>query len=396
MADKIKLTKRSVDPVKPPTDEDFILISDKEIPGFALRVTRAGVKSYILQYRIHGRQRKYTIGRHGDITADKARAVALALRGKITDGIDPQADRKKERGIPTLSKFADEYLDYARGKKKTWEKDRTLLRLRILPRLGDYRLDTIEKRQIEKLHHDIRHELTPATANRHLSLIKRLFNLAIDWGHIDASPARGVKGFKENNQRTAWLTAEEIGRLFAVCAAYPDPYVGALFPFLLMTGARRSEALQARLQNFDLERAMWLIPDAKSGRGRHVPLSPQAVALISNLPRQPDNPYVFCGHVKGQRLVNVAKPWERIKAAAKLPDDFRPHDLRHTFASWGVSTGIDLYQIQTLLGHSTMQMTQRYAHLDEGGIKASVNHISNQMDAAIQETQNSKESEHGV
>ena len=243
---------------------------------------------------------------------------------------------------------------------------------------------------------DIRHELTPATANRHLSLIKRLFNLAIDWGHIDASPARGVKGFKENNQRTAWLTAEEIGRLFAVCAAYPDPYVGALFPFLLMTGARRSEALQARLQNFDLERAMWLIPDAKSGRGRHVPLSPQAVALISNLPRQPDNPYVFCGHVKGQRLVNVAKPWERIKAAAKLPDDFRPHDLRHTFASWGVSTGIDLYQIQTLLGHSTMQMTQRYAHLDEGGIKASVNHISNQMDAAIQETQNSKESEHGV
>jgi integrase len=395
MPNKIKLTKRSVDPVKPPLDENFILIWDKEIPGFALRVTRAGVKSYILQYRIHGRQRKYTIGRHGDITADKARAEALALRGKITDGIDPQADKKKERGIPTLAKFADEYLDYARGKKKTWAKDRTLLRLRILPRMGDYRLDTIEKRQIEKLHHDIRNELTPATANRHLSLIKRMFNLALDWGHIDANPARGVKGFKENNQRTAWLTAEEIGRMFVACAAYPDPYVGALFPFLLMTGARRSEALQARWQNIDRERAMWLIPDAKSGRGRYVPLSPQAVALLDNLPKQPDNPYVFCGHLRGQRLVNVAKPWVRIKKAAKLPHDFRPHDLRHTFASWGVSTGIDLYQIQTLLGHSTMQMTQRYAHLDEGGIKASINHISDRMGEALQATKHDTETVSG-
>ena len=391
MPDKFKLTKRSVDPVKPPTDEDFILIWDKEIPGFGLRVTRAGIKSYILQYRIHGRQRKYTIGRHGDLTPDQAREEAFTLRAKITKGIDPQADKKKERGIPTLTKFSEEYLEYAQGKKKTWQKDKTLLRLRILPRLGDYRLDTIEKRQVEKLHHDIRNELTPATANRHLSLIKRMFNLAIDWGHIDINPARGVKGFKENNQRTAWLDANQISRLFVVCEDYPDPYIGALFPFLLMTGARRSEALQALWQNIDLERAMWLIPDAKSGRGRHVPLSPQVVTLLSNLPKRPNNPYVFCGHVKGQQLVNVAKPWERIKVAANLPEDFRPHDLRHTFASWGVSNGIDLYQIQTLLGHSTSQMTQRYAHLDENGIKASVNHISSQMDEAIRNTKQNGE-----
>ena len=117
-----------------------------------------------------------------------------------------------------------------------------------------------------------------------------MFNLAIDWGYIEVNPARGVKGFKENNQRTAWLDANQIGRLFAVCADYPDPYVGALFPFLLMTGARRSEALQARWQNIDLERAMWLIPDAKSGRGRYVPLSPQAVSTPTQSPeatRQP-------------------------------------------------------------------------------------------------------------
>jgi integrase len=92
---------------------------------------------------------------------------------------------------------------------------------------------------------------------------------------------------------------------------------------------------------------------------------------------------VFCGQKNRQCLVNIAKPWERIKVTADLPKDFRPHDLRHTFASWGVSNGIDLYQIQQLLGHSTPQMTQRYAHLDEGGIKASVNHISEKMGEAV-------------
>lgn len=384
MADKkIKLSKRNIDPIKPPLDQAFILIWDKDVPGFGLRVTRAGIKSYILQYRIHGRQRKYTIGRHGDLTPDQAREQALELRGQIAKGIDPQANKRKERGIPTLRKFSEEYLEHAQGKKKTWAKDKSLLNLRILPRLGDYRLDTVEKRQIEKLHHDVRAERTPATANRHLSLIKCMFNLAIDWGYIETNPARGIKAFKENNHRTNWLDGDQIGRLFGVCHDYPNPYAGALFPFLLLTGARLGEALNARWQNIDADRAMWRIPEAKSGRGRHVPLAPQAIELLNGIPAKNDNPYVFCGHTKGQPLVNVAKPWKRIKAAADLPDDFRPHDLRHTFASWGVSHGVDLYQIQTLLGHSTIQMTQRYSHLAESGIKASVNHISSQMDQAV-------------
>ena len=124
---------------------------------------------------------------------------------------------------------------------------------------------------------------------------------------------------------------------------------------------------------------MWHIPEAKGGKGRFVPLAPPAVELLQGLSRQEGNPYVFCGHVEGQALVNIAKPWKVIRAAAKLPEDFRIHDLRHTFASWGVSNGIDLYSIQTLLGHASSQMTQRYSHLAEEGIMASVKHISSKM-----------------
>ncbi|MES9934745.1 MAG: tyrosine-type recombinase/integrase [Candidatus Sedimenticola sp. PURPLELP] len=392
MSEKVKLTKRAIDAISPPdTPNTFTQVWDKEIPGFGLRVTHSGVKSYILNYRAKGRQRKYTIGRHGDFTADQARQEALRLRSIVASGGDPQAEKHRETQIPTLSRFADEYLSHAKKTKKTWKSDESKLNTRILPKWGKMRLDTITTRQIESLHNDIKAKKTPSTANRHLALIKRLFSLAVRWGYIETNPAQFIKLFKENNERTAWLDATQINALLAACQQYPDQYVSAFYPFLLYTGARSGEALNAKWDMIDLERSMWLIPEAKSGKGRYVPLAPQALALLQGLKRQEKNPYVFCGQKEGQALVSVAKPWKQIRAAAGLPEDFRIHDLRHTFASWGVSNGIDLYHIQELLGHASSAMTQRYSHLAEEGIKASVKHISDRMAQAQSGLMNDKE-----
>lgn len=383
MPEKVKLTKRAIDAITPPDQPNtFKQVWDKEIPGFGLRITHSGIKSYILNYRLKGRQRKYTIGRHGDLTADQARQEALRLRSLVTSGTDPQAEKHIESQTPSLAKFSEEYISHIKTTKKTWKNDEAKLKTRILPNWGKMRLDTITTRQIETLHNSIKTERTPATANRHLAMIKRMFSLAIQWGYVESNPAQHVKLFKENNERTAWLAADQISAMLQACQDYPDPYIATLFPFLLYTGARSGEALNAKWKNIDLDRTMWHIPEAKSGKGRFVPLAPQAVELLRHLTQQEDNPYVFCGHVKGQALINVAKPWKRIRAAAKLPEDFRIHDLRHTFASWGVSNGIDLYHIQTLLGHASSQMTQRYSHLAEDGIKASVQHISDKMGQA--------------
>lgn len=395
MASKVKLTKRSVDAASHHSDlSGFSIVWDTEIPGYGLRITHAGVKSYILQYRLHGRQRKYTIGRHGDLTANQYRQIALDLRSQIAKGHDPQETKHKERGVPTLDRFATEYLDTAKQTKKTWKKDQAQLNQVILPELGKYRLNSITTRQIEKLHNGIKQKRAPATANRYLALIKHMFNLAVKWGYIETSPAQNIKLFKENNERTSWLNDEQVKALFLACEADPNPYTGALFPFLLFTGARLGEALAARWDNMDLERAMWFIPDAKSGRGRYVPLSDQAITQLKKLSRQSNNPHVFCGHVKSKSLVNATKPWRRVREAAGIPEHFRIHDLRHTFASWGVSNGVDLYHIQALLGHSTAQMTQRYSHLAESGIKASVNHISGSIQTAM-ETKNKTKETHG-
>jgi integrase len=377
---KVKLTKRVVDAAKPPEEPNtFHQIWDDEIPGYGLRITHSGVKSYILYYRFKGRQRKYTIGRHGDYTAKTARAEALDLRGVITKGGDPQAEKKKAKTIPLLSLFADEYLAHIKKTNKTWNKDESKLNKRILPKWGKMRLDTLTTREIEAFHSSLKTERAPATANRYLALIKRMLNLAVEWGYIDKNPAQHIKLFKENNERTDWLNNEQIKLFLTACSEYSDPYIAALFPFLLYTGARLGEALNAQWTSIDIERGMWHIPEAKSGKGRYVPLAPQAIQLLEALERQESNPFVFCGRVKDQALVNVAKPWKRIKTAANLPEHFRIHDLRHTFASWGVSHGIDLYHIQALLGHSSSQMTQRYSHLAEDGIKASVKQISEKM-----------------
>ncbi|MBW9275768.1 MAG: tyrosine-type recombinase/integrase [Candidatus Thiodiazotropha sp. (ex. Lucinisca nassula)] len=380
MPEKVKLTKRVVDAAKPPEDPNtFHQVWDIEIPGYGLRITHAGVKSYILSYRFKGRQRKYTIGRHGDYTAETARAKALDLRAVITKGGDPQAEKHKANAIPSLSQFADEYLAHIKKTNKTWNKDASKLNKRILPKWGKLRLDTLTTRQIESFHSSLKTERTPATTNRYLALIKRMLNLAVEWGYIDKNPAQHIKLFKENNERTDWLNNDQIKALVTACSEYGDQYIAALFPFLLYTGARLGEALNAQWSSIDIDRGMWHIPEAKSGKGRYVPIAPQAIQLLKTLKQQEGNPYVFCGRVKGQALVNVAKPWKRIKAAANLPDHFRIHDLRHTFASWGVSHGIDLYHIQALLGHSSAQMTQRYSHLAEDGIKASVKQISEKM-----------------
>lgn len=385
MSVKIKISKSSVDAITPPQDsQPFDIFWDTDLPGFGVRVTKAGVKSYILQYRIHGRQRRFTIGRHGVVTAEKARKLAISLLGKITEGIDPQGIKQQLQGIPTLHRFSDEYLDHVKKTKRTWKKDQALLTLRILPKLGQCRLDTITTRQIENIHNEVRQDRAPATANRHLALMKHMFSLAVKWGYVSDNPARPLKMFKENNQRTAWLDAEQIAALLKACKIDANIYAGALFPFLLFTGARLGEALAAHWDNIDLKRKMWLIPEAKSGKGRYVPLSAPALEVLQRLPRWANAKYVFCGLEPDKPLVNVAKPWKRIKGAAALPEDFRIHDLRHTFASWGVSNGIDLYHIQALLGHGSSHMTQRYSHLAEGGIKASINRISARITDAVQ------------
>ncbi len=371
-----KLTKRLVDAAKPGET-----IWDGEIKGLGLRVWASGARSYILKYRRGGVQRWLTIGQHGDgWSPEKARKEAERLKGKIRDGVDPALDAKIEREADSFDAFADRYLaDYAKNHKKasTVREETRALKNHIRPALGKYRVKDIQRGDIARFHQGMK--ATPYAANRYLALLSHMFNIAEDWGlrPENTNPCRRVKKYKEK-ARDRFLSPEELARLgkalSAAETAGESVYVIAAIRLLLLTGARLSEILSLEWEEVDFKASMLRLSDSKTG-AKTIALPAPALQILNDLPRQDDNPHVICGAREGAALVNLQKPWRRIRAAAKL-EDVRLHDLRHSFASVAAAGGMSLPLIGALLGHTQAQTTQRYAHLADDPRHAAANVVA--------------------
>lgn len=361
-----KLTKRLIEstPVK---DKD-VLLWDSDVKGFICKITPTGKRIYFLYYRTHdGRQRKPKIGSHGAISCEEARVIAQRWLNEVSQGGDPSAQKSLLKTIPTVRELSQRYMsDYApRKKASSRSEDRRLWEQYILPALGDLKVSSIRREDIIGLHHSIQH--LPTSANRVLSLLSKAFNLAELWGYRpDASnPCRHVKKYAEN-KRERFLTQEEITRLNQVLQEEEEskrelPAVIYALRLLLLTGCRLNEILSLRWQEVSFDKNCLFLLDSKRGK-RTVYLSPQALELLKNIPREKDHAYVIAGRNKGAHLINLQKPWRRIRKKAGL-NDVRIHDLRHTFASVAAASGLSLPVIGALLGHSQTQTTARYAHL---------------------------------
>lgn len=360
-----RLTKRQVE-TTPPQDKDLILW-DSETTGFCCKITPTGKRIYMLYYRsADRRQRKPKIGEHGVMACEEARAIAQRWLLEVTQGGDPSMLKQEVRLSPTLSQLAERYrTEYAPRKKASSQKeDQRLWTQHILPVLGAMKVSSLTRADIAKLHHSFADY--PTMANRIVSLLSKALNLAELWGYRPnhSNPCLHVKKYEEV-KRERFLSPEEISRLMEalqeeekVCQNLWTVYAIKL---LLLTGCRLSEILTLRWDEVDLEAQYLHLSDSKTGKKR-IYLSTAAVELLRTLSRQEKNAHVICGEKPGSHLVNLQKPWRRIRKRAGL-DDVRLHDLRHTFASIAASHGLSLPIIGALLGHKNTQTTQRYAHL---------------------------------
>src|SRR5262249_11057814 len=175
------------------------ILYDEEIPGFGARVTSNGVISFVLNYRINGRERRYTIGRHPELTALSARDRAIQLRGKILDGIDPLQQRIEAHEEPTMDDLAKDYLDrYAKPHKRasSLRNDRQMLNNIILPKIGAIRVRAVTRRDLENLHHGLKG--IPYRANRVLALLSKMFGLSMEWGWRSDNAAKGIPRYPED------------------------------------------------------------------------------------------------------------------------------------------------------------------------------------------------------
>jgi integrase len=227
------------------------------------------------------------------------------------------------------------------------------------------RLDEITQQEVAKwLAEKAAEGLRPATIEKIRAVFGRSFELARQWDiyAADKNPVRGVLRPKFDNKRQRYLTAEEAQRLRWACELSPNPQLKHIVGLLLLTGARVGELLKTKWQDVDLDRRLWLIPETKTGRSRHVPLSQPAVGVIAQLPRLEGCPYLVPNLETGRPFVTLKKAWQTAREQADLPG-LRIHDLRHSAASFMINGGIDLYAVGRILGHADHKSTMRYSHL---------------------------------
>jgi integrase len=380
-----KLTKTFVEGI--PTADQDIVVWDDALPGFGVRVKSTGIRSYIVQYRSRktGISKRLTIGQHGPfLSFDQAKKQARAILADAMRGKDPVEERRSARKAPTMAELAADYLErHAIPKKrpKSVRDDRAMLDNIVLPRLRSKKVEAVSRRDVETIHVGLKDR--PYQANRVLALLSKMFSLAVEWGWRPDNPVKGMERYQEE-KRDRWLSNDELRRLCDVLECHPNQRAANAVRLQLLTGARLGEVLPSRKDAFDLERGVWTKPahQTKQRRTEHVPLSGQALALLSAIfeVSDPESPYLFPGNVPGQPLKDIKTFWISALRQAGI-ENYRRHDNRHTYASHLVSSGLSLELVGRLLGHTTATTTKRYAHLADDPLRAATERFGAKIDA---------------
>jgi integrase len=407
------LTKTYVDSLEA-RDAEYS-VWDAKLPGFGVRIRPTGTKSFIIVYRAgSGRSapfRRFTIGAVGKIAAEAARTRAKVLLGAVAHGRDPALEKTRERETVTVGELGDQFIQQHAEKickPKTQELYRALLKNVIKPAFGSTKADKLTRAAVAKLHTS--HGGSPTTANRAVTLLGGIYVFGSRVGAVPErfNPAEGVPRYKESS-RERFLSSEELDRLGAalreaetiglpwtVDEAGPkakhlpkgdrltkvSKYATAAIRLLMLTGCRLREILHLRWEHVDFERGLLFLPDSKTGK-KTIVLNAPALMVLNGLERV--GPYVVPGDDIEKPRSDLKRPWAAVAERAGLAG-LRLHDLRHTYASFGVGGGLGLPIIGKLLGHAQPATTARYAHLDNDPLRRATEKIGAEIAAAMGET----------
>lgn len=392
-----RLTDKLVKELPAPPSGNRI-VYDLDVRGLGVRVTSAGARAWVFNYRAGGIERRLTIGDAAAWTVRQARDKARELRRAVDGGHDPMADRHAERTAPTMNDLADRFIaEHLPRKRPATARDYAgLLRDIIRPALGKIKVVDLRHADVERMHHAIV-ERAPYRANRAVAVLSKMLSLAVRWEMRPDNPARGIERAPEE-KRERYLTPAEIARLSEALAAHPERTSANVARLLLLTGARKGELLTARWQDLDLAGGIWTKPSAttKQKTEHRIPLSPPALQLLATMKaeadaenarrerdRLPRIEWVFPAQ-NGNHLGDIKHFWAAMCKSSNL-QGVRVHDLRHTYASILVSAGLSLPIIGALLGHTQMQTTQRYAHLMDDPLRAATERAGAIIDGAGRE-----------
>ena len=359
------LTERIVRDAKP--DGKTRIVWDNQVKGLGLRITAKGVKSFILNYRIGGRERRMTLARASEISLKAARKKAAEyLEGIRMDGIDPLEVKQEAREAPTiadgLARFFNEYaparIKDGFLKQSTFNDYRQQANKYLRASLGRLKIADVRRDHIEKMVAPISGK---TIRNRVLTLTSVLFTQFEDWGwrSQNSNPAYGIKRTREE-PRDRVLSPSEMAQLAKSLKLFEGQYPVsvAAIRFAALSGLRIGEILNIRYEDINFETGRLVLPDTKTGRRVH-DLPEPALAILNSLPHS-RCPWIF-NHNRKKAITyrTVRKHFLLITKQAELVD-IHIHDLRRGYMTAAAASGINSHTLRDLLGHKNTKTADRY------------------------------------
>lgn len=365
-----------------PEERSHIEVFDPELKGFYCDLLRSGRKSYRLRYRVNGKLRVITLGDAKYVTAAQARTHALKVLSQVRLGIDPSLKKAVPHvlGLTVEEFFNEKYLPYVKSYKRSWDTDECMIRLHLIPQMGRLHMMAMKERDVAAfIEHMKGKGYAIGTCNRALVLLRYGFELAVRWGEFgaDCNPMRLYKNLVNDNKIEHFLSQQQTQTLLVEVRQSENEMLQWIVLYLLYTGARKREVLDARWADVDIEQRSWRIPKTKSGKVRHVPLSNGAIKVLAGVKEKYGKhafTYIFANEKTGLPFVSIFYSWDAARKRAGL-DHVRIHDLRHSFASFLVNAGRSLYEVQEILGHADSRTTTRYAHLSRERLQEAVESV---------------------
>jgi integrase len=367
----------------PPPDSKtgYRMIRDPATRRLFLRVTKAGAKAWV-----HVGGRSFTIGSFDDWPYELAREEAHRLNRLVDQGIDPHTERDARKTAPTVAELVEEWRKDIDSKvpPKIRPSSRAeyemIIRQWILPELAKRFVADVDRADVEALHRKVTHHGTPVRANRVVALVSRLFRTAVDLQWRTDNPASRVERNHEEPRYVA-LSSEELERLLAGIPQCKNKQSARAIELILLTGSRRNEVLRMEWSAVDLRRGTWTKAptSTKQRRLHHIPLNTLAQQILAEIRTEAEARAAKYGRevsrwvfpAKGrvdQPIQEIKQAWAGICRRAGL-SGVNLHDCRHIYGSFLASSGVSLYIVGQLLGHSRSETTRRYAHLAEDPLR---------------------------
>lgn len=307
-------------------------------------------KNWYIDFTFHGQRVREMIGP----SRKTAQAVIAKRKAEIAE--NRFLDVRKDPEPIKFYDFAKEYLQWAKANKKpsTYRRDVSLMQ-GLEAEFKDKSVQEISTWQIEKYKAKRKDEVKPASVNRELAVLKHMYSKAIEWGKVKENPTKMVKLLKGAVKRVRFLLPGEIQILLSNCAGH----LLAIVTVALHTGMRRGEIFNLEWEQLNFEQGIISLEDTKNHERRDIPMNETVKAVLQGIERK--GKYIFCNE-KGLPFANLRDSFNSALQKSGIKD-FRFHDLRHTFASNLVMEGVDIMTVKELMGHKTLEMTLRYAHL---------------------------------